>query len=86
MALSPLLIQRTTLESFRTTLQGAGAGRKDGQVSVNVARQFNLILERVQELVRRHDAQAPAGTDTPREAYSDLPSMEDCAAPEWPLD
>ena len=51
MALSPLQIQRKALESFRTTLQGAAAGRKDGQVSVNVVRGFNSILERVQELV-----------------------------------
>ncbi len=51
MALSTLQILRTSLESFRTTLQGAGAGRKDGQVSVYVVRQFNLILEKVRELV-----------------------------------
>ena len=51
MALSTLQILRTTLESFRTTLQGAGSGRKDGQVSVQVAREFNTIVERVRELL-----------------------------------
>lgn len=51
MPLTPIKILERRLTTFRTTLQGASDRRKDGNVSLAIADEFNGVLEEVSALL-----------------------------------